>query len=158
MPACRPLPLISAQLPRRTIAAALVIAPAMWLGARAQPTLKLRATPAQTEGPFYPLALPKDADFDLLRNGEQNYPKGQAAWVEGVVKDTNGKPMAGAQVDIWQCGCNGAARQQGDWQVERAAMWHGLLLSRLYDTLAHAEVPKTRRHLQNPSARRLPGA
>lgn len=107
MPACRPLPLISAQLPRRTIAAALVIAPAMWLGVRAQPAPSLRATPAQTEGPFYPLALPKDTDFDLLRNGEQNYPKGQAAWVEGVVKDTNGKPMAGAQVDIWQCDHDG---------------------------------------------------
>ncbi len=107
MPACRPLPLISAQLPRRTIAAALVIAPAMWLGVRAQPAPSLRATPAQTEGPFYPLALPKDTDFDLLRNGEQNYPKGQAAWVEGVVKDIKGKPMAGAQVDIWQCDHDG---------------------------------------------------
>lgn len=102
-----PLYLPIALLPRRTVAAALVMAPAWWLGARAQPMLKLRATPAQTEGPFYPLALPKDTDFDLLRNGEQNYPKGQVAWVEGVVKDTNGKPMAGAQVDIWQCDHDG---------------------------------------------------
>ena len=107
MPHCRPLYLPITHLPRRTVAAALVMVPALWLGARAQPSLRLRVTPAQTEGPFYPLALPKDTDFDLLRNGEQNYPKGQAAWVEGVVKDTNGKPMAGAQVDIWQCDHDG---------------------------------------------------
>ena len=26
-----------------------------------------RATPSQTEGPFYPVAEPKDADYDLLK-------------------------------------------------------------------------------------------
>ena len=54
---------------RRTVAAALVAFPVLWLEARAQPTTRLHATPAQTEGPFYPLRLPKDADHDLLRNG-----------------------------------------------------------------------------------------
>ena len=51
---------------RRAVLAALVAAPALWLGPRAQPAAPLRATPAQTEGPFYPLELPADSDFDLF--------------------------------------------------------------------------------------------
>ena len=105
------------RLQRRTLTAALVIAPVMWLGARAQPAQSvsaLRATPSQTEGPFYPVALPKDADFDLLRNGDQNYPKGQSAWVEGIVSDLAGKPVTGAQVDIWQCDHDGHYHHPGD--------------------------------------------
>ena len=104
----------SALLPRRAVSAALVMAPALWLGARAQPVPSMRATPAQSEGPFYPLALPKDADFDLLRNGEQNYSKGQIAFVEGVLKDLSGKPVAGAQVDIWQCDHDGHYHHPAD--------------------------------------------
>ena len=62
-----------------------------------------RATPSQTEGPYYPVAEPKDADYDLLRNGTLSYAKGQAAWVQGVVTDLDGKPLAGGTVEIWQC-------------------------------------------------------
>ena len=102
------------RLQRRTLTAALVIAPALWLGVRAQPLAALRATPSQTEGPFYPVAIPKDSDFDLLRNGNQNYPKGQSAWVEGNVSDLAGKPVAGAQVEIWQCDHDGHYHHPGD--------------------------------------------
>lgn len=63
----------------------------------------LRPTPKQTEGPFYPIALPRDHDFDLLRNGSATYSKGQIAWVEGQVTDTHGAPVSGAVVEIWQC-------------------------------------------------------
>ena len=107
----------TARLQRRTLTAALVIAPAMWLGARAQPSPSvsaLRATPSQTEGPFYPVAIPKDSDFDLLRNGGQNYSKGQSAWVEGIVSDLAGKPVTGAQVEIWQCDHDGHYHHPGD--------------------------------------------
>ena len=101
-------------LQRRTLTAALVIAPTLWLGVRAQQAPALRATPSQTEGPFYPVALPKDSDFDLLRNGEQSYPKGQSAWVEGNVSDMTGKPVAGAQVEIWQCDHDGHYHHPAD--------------------------------------------
>ena len=57
-------------LRRRTGAAMLVAGPALWLGAGAQPAVR-RATPSQTEGPFYPVVFPPDADYDLLRNGAQ---------------------------------------------------------------------------------------
>jgi protocatechuate 3,4-dioxygenase beta subunit len=62
-----------------------------------------RATPPQTEGPYYPVAEPRDADHDLLRNGALTYAKGQPAWVEGVVTDLDGKPLKGGVVEIWQC-------------------------------------------------------
>jgi len=101
-------------LRRRTVAAALVAAPALWLGARAQPENIRRATPAQSEGPFYPVVFPKDSDHDLLRNGALNYPEGQGAWVEGSVSDLAGKPVAGAQVEIWQCDHGGHYHHPGD--------------------------------------------
>ncbi|WP_048440129.1 protocatechuate 3,4-dioxygenase [Caenimonas sp. SL110] len=88
--------------------------PAIWTGARAQPAQPLRATPSQTEGPFYPVALPKDSDFDLLRNGALAYGRGQPSWVEGVVTDLQGKPVAGAQVEIWQCDEAGHYHHPGD--------------------------------------------
>lgn len=67
----------------------------------------LLPTPAQAEGPYYPLREPADADFDLLRNGSRTYAKGNAAWVEGAVLDLAGKPLKGGTVEIWQCDENG---------------------------------------------------
>src|SRR5690606_33435154 len=43
----------------RRAAAALIAFPAAWTGVRAQPPAPRRPTPAQTEGPFYPVALPE---------------------------------------------------------------------------------------------------
>lgn len=102
-------------LKRRTVSAAALIAmPALWLGARAQPALKRRATPSQTEGPFYPVTFPKDSDYDLLRNGALNYAQGKSAWVTGSVMDTHGKAVSGAQVEIWQCDHKGHYHHPGD--------------------------------------------
>lgn len=103
-----------AHFTRRTAAAALVALPFCWTGARAQQAAARRATPRQTEGPFYPVTLPQDADADLLRNGQVNYTHGQPAWVEGVVSDLEGKPVAGAQVEIWQCDHQGRYHHPGD--------------------------------------------
>ncbi|MFI5444900.1 intradiol ring-cleavage dioxygenase [Polaromonas sp. UC242_47] len=113
-----PTPLSSARPPqllrRRSVAAALVVAPVLWLGPRAQPAPSRRATPAQTEGPFYPVVFPKDTDYDLLRNGALNYPDGQSTWLEGSVSDLAGQPVAGAQVEIWQCDHTGHYHHPGD--------------------------------------------
>ena len=99
---------------RRQVAAALVALPAIWTGLRAQPAAARQPTPRQTEGPFYPVNLPKDSDFDLLRNGSQAYTRGQPAWVEGSVTDLQGKPLSGAQVEIWQCDEAGHYHHPGD--------------------------------------------
>lgn len=93
----------SNELRRQLLTAALVGLPALWLGARAQPAPARRATPSQTEGPFYPVDFPKDSDFDLLRNGNLTYSVGQAVWLEGRVSDLAGRPVGGAVVEIWQC-------------------------------------------------------
>ena len=99
---------------RRKAAAALVAWPAVWTGLRAQPAPARIPTPSQTEGPFYPVSLPKDSDFDLLRNGTLNYGRGQPAWVEGSVTDMQGRPVTGAQVEIWQCDETGHYHHPGD--------------------------------------------
>lgn len=91
-------------LPRRAVAAALVALPAVWIGARARAAPPRRPTPSQTEGPFYPVAMPADSDADLLHNGRRAaYGGGQPTWVEGTVSDLEGRPLAGARVEIWQC-------------------------------------------------------
>jgi protocatechuate 3,4-dioxygenase beta subunit len=107
--AARPFP-----LSRRTVSAALVALPALWTGGARSLTAPLRPTPSQTEGPFYPVALPKDADADLLRNGNLVYAKGEPATVHGIVQDTEGRPLSGAVVEIWQCDHAGHYHHPGD--------------------------------------------
>ncbi len=63
----------------------------------------LRVTPSQTEGPYYPLREPKDADYDLLRNGDRAYAKGTPTWVQGRVLDQDGRALKGGVIEIWQC-------------------------------------------------------
>lgn len=102
-------------LRRRALAAALVALPTYWVGARAQAPALLRATPSQTEGPYYPVTLPADADPDLLRNGAlRGYERGQPVWLEGTVTDLNGQPLQGAWVEIWQCDEAGHYHHPGD--------------------------------------------
>ena len=92
---------------RRTMAVAMIAAPALLLGTRAQAQAARRLTPSQTEGPFYPVAIPKDSDYDLLKNGALSYGKGEPAWVTGTVTDFAGKPISGALVEIWQADADG---------------------------------------------------
>jgi protocatechuate 3,4-dioxygenase beta subunit len=102
---------------RRREAAAFIALPLLASGlqrnAGAQ-TAPPRPTPAQTEGPFYPVALPKDSDFDLLHNGSLTYARGEPAWVEGSVADLQGRPVGGAVVEIWQCDGAGHYHHPGD--------------------------------------------
>lgn len=106
---------MSLSLSRRRLlegVASVVAAPALLTPALAQ--AKRLPTPAQTEGPFYPLDLPEDTDFDLLRNGAATYAHGTRTWVEGVVTDTAGVPVRCAQVEIWQCDHHGHYHHPGD--------------------------------------------
>jgi protocatechuate 3,4-dioxygenase, beta subunit len=92
---------------------ATTAAPA-WLTPALAQGKTLRPTPGQTEGPYYPVALPADTDFDLLRNGSAAYAKGQPAWVTGTVTDTRGTPLAGGVIEIWQCDQDGHYHHPGD--------------------------------------------
>jgi protocatechuate 3,4-dioxygenase beta subunit len=107
--------LTRAALPRRRLlagAAAMLAAPALMRNALAQSPRRL--TPAQTEGPFYPVSLPADSDFDLLVQGERRYTQGEPVWLDGVVTDVDGRPVRGAVVEIWQCDQQGHYHHPGD--------------------------------------------
>lgn len=93
--------------------ASLIAAPALHLRALAQSKAR-RLTPAQSEGPFYPVEIPADSDADLLANGALRYAQGQPAWVDGVVTDIEGRPVRGASVEIWQCDHQGRYHHPGD--------------------------------------------
>ena len=99
---------------RLFIASAAALAAPAWLSPALAQARPLRATPSQTEGPFYPVSLPADSDADLLRNGNVAYGKGQPAWVEGTVTDLAGAPVSGAVVEIWQCDHAGHYHHPGD--------------------------------------------
>ena len=93
---------------------ALIAMPALLTGRVALAAEARRLTPAQTEGPFYPVDLPADTDFDLLRQGELRYTRGQPSWLEGTVVDPDGRPVGGASVEIWQCDVDGHYRHPRD--------------------------------------------
>jgi protocatechuate 3,4-dioxygenase beta subunit len=83
----------------------LLAAPALLvLPAAAQ----LPPTPAQIEGPYYPEAIPADADADLRSvAGQPRAARGQPLLLEGTVRGRDGAPLAGARVQIWQADENG---------------------------------------------------
>ena len=93
-----------------------------WVAALAAPVFipdlraqeKLRATPVQTEGPYYPPVLPADSDSDLLVQGPVRYGQGIATRLAGTVVDTAGRPVSGAVVEIWQCDHQGRYHHPGD--------------------------------------------
>ena len=68
----------------------------------------LAKTPRQTTGPFYPYDDALESDADLVQVGGRNtLAKGVITHLSGVVKDHRGRPVPGAQVEIWQCDANG---------------------------------------------------
>jgi len=91
-----------------TAGAALLLRPSEALAA-------LLPTPAQSTGPFYPRELPLDRDNDLATvSGAPAGAKGEITHVFGHVRDVEGRPVAGARVEIWQCNAFGRYHHPGD--------------------------------------------
>lgn len=68
---------------------------------------QLFATPALTEGPFYPDKLPLDVDNDLLIINDRTTPAiGEVTHLTGRVLTASGEPVKNATVEIWQCDAN----------------------------------------------------
>lgn len=64
----------------------------------------LVSTPRQTAGPFYPEVKPLDSDTDLVHVAGQGEPAaGVVTDVLGRVLEPDGRPVANALVEIWQC-------------------------------------------------------
>ncbi len=60
-------------------------------------------TPAQPEGPFYPIIDQIDKDADLIRvEGKTQIAKGEIVIVSGRVIDQHNQPVVNARVEIWQ--------------------------------------------------------
>jgi protocatechuate 3,4-dioxygenase, beta subunit len=86
-----------------------------WLGA-ASAAQALRQTPAQTSGPFYPAEKPLDTDADLtLIKGHQRRAAGQVVHVMGRVLHPDGRPVAGARIEIWQANTHGRYAHPNDF-------------------------------------------
>ena len=68
----------------------------------------LRRTPAQIEGPFYPVTRPLEEDADLTAvSGRTGRARGQLVYLAGRVLDLKGGPVAGARVEVWQANSYG---------------------------------------------------
>jgi protocatechuate 3,4-dioxygenase beta subunit len=93
------------RLSRRT---ALVTAGALLLPGCARAQTALARTPAQTEGPFFPVdtAIERDADLTRLA-GRSARALGQVIEVAGRVIDANGAPVSGARLELWQANAAG---------------------------------------------------
>jgi protocatechuate 3,4-dioxygenase beta subunit len=74
-----------------------------------------RRTPAQTEGPFYPVKDQPDKDNDLtLVRGRTEHARGQVILVRGLVTDEECRPIERALVEIWQACASGRYNHPGD--------------------------------------------
>ncbi len=72
-------------------------------------------TPAQTEGPFYPVKDQEDKDDDLTAvRGRPQRAQGQVIYIGGLVSDENCRPVPGALVEIWQACASGRYNHPGD--------------------------------------------
>ena len=79
---------------------------------------RLTVTPRQTAGPFYPDEKPLDRDADLtLLRGRRTVAAGQILYLSGRILDTQGRPVEGARVEIWQANAHG--RYAHPWDNSR---------------------------------------
>jgi protocatechuate 3,4-dioxygenase beta subunit len=100
---------------RRVLIATGACATAAVLGGAAAAADKLRRTPTQVTGPFYPLEKPLDEDADLtLVKGRKTRAEGQVVHVMGRVLNADGKPISGARIEIWQANSRGRYAHPAD--------------------------------------------
>lgn len=70
--------------------------------------LPLAPTPAQQEGPYYPVDRLADQDDDLtVVEGLDGVATGEVLVLSGTLLTTEGEPVAGAVIEIWQTDANG---------------------------------------------------
>ena len=93
----------------------------------------IAATPQQTEGPFYPVQFPSDADNDLVQvRGNAAQAMGTILHLQGRVLGLDSKPVQGAQIEIWQSDSQGLydhPRQPGRTQRDQAFQGYGRVLA-----------------------------
>jgi protocatechuate 3,4-dioxygenase, beta subunit len=94
------------QIPRRSILKFLVALPAIssWLGPRlaSAQVVKLKATPQDVEGPYYPKTWAGEVDNDLTTLNGKQYAGGIPMALSGRVRGDDGSVLKDAMVEIWQ--------------------------------------------------------
>ena len=72
-------------------------------------------TPADYEGPFYPVTRQEDIDNDLVQvKGQSGVAQGDILHLTGVVVNTGGEPRKGLTIEIWQTDPQGRYKHPGD--------------------------------------------
>ena len=73
------------------------------------------ATPAETEGPFYPVDTNVERDADMTRlAGRSERAAGQLIEMRGRVLAADGRPLSGVRVELWQANAAGRYAHPGD--------------------------------------------
>ena len=76
---------------------------------------QLIKTPADYEGPFYPVTTQQDIDNDLIQvKGQTGVAAGDILNLSGMAVSTGGKPRAGVIIEIWQTDPQGRYKHPGD--------------------------------------------
>jgi protocatechuate 3,4-dioxygenase beta subunit len=76
-------------------------------------------TPAQMEGPYYPVAKPADHDNDLTRVGSGTVAAGTILVLHGRVMDQRSRPVSAAVVELWQADRNGIYMHPNDSRTDQ---------------------------------------
>jgi protocatechuate 3,4-dioxygenase alpha subunit len=84
------------------------------MAAKLNRAAKLIATPSQTVGPFFHLALDRVEWADLARDN----PAGERIVVEGRVTDGDGLPVADACLELWQANAAGRYAHPDDTRTD----------------------------------------
>lgn len=115
----------------------------------------LPLTPAQAEGPYYPVSKLADTDADLTRIGAGPPATGEVLVLDGKVVDPTGKPFQGARVEIWQTDHQGIYMHPGDERTRKRDMafqFYGEALTDAagvfrFRTIMPAQYPGRPRHI-----------
>jgi len=94
----------------------VILVAVIWLAtlnAAAQETYT--KTPADYEGPFYPITRQQDIDNDLVHvRGRTGIAKGDILNLSGVVVNINGEAQENLTIEIWQTDPDGRYKHPGD--------------------------------------------
>lgn len=102
-------------LSRRNFTRGALASAGLVLGGGALAQSALAPTPESPMGPFYPVDRLADHDADLTRiMGRDGRALGTVIELTGRVLDTSGHPVAGAQIEMWQCNAAGRYAHEND--------------------------------------------
>jgi protocatechuate 3,4-dioxygenase beta subunit len=111
---------------RRRAFGALAAAALLPIGRLRAQASALTPTPSQPEGPFYPKTFPADRDADLTQIvGRTAKAKGTLLYLSGRTLTRDGRLLAIATVELWQCDVYGRYHHAGDEGVPRDDNFQG---------------------------------